>query len=217
MPRPVRSNPLALAVLVSLYERPMHPYEVAQQLRSRAKHESVRLNYGSLYAVVDSLERRSLIEARETVREGRRPERTVYGITDEGAREMIDWLTEIVGVPTKEYSQFLAGLSFLPALTPEDALAALRMRAEALGLRLAQIHAGIRASEDYGLPRIFTLESEYEEQQLAAEQTFVSKLIGDIEADGLEGLELWRSFHAGTASAPAPGEGVVADSAGDEA
>ena len=53
MPRRNRSNPLALAVLVSLYEKPMHPYEIAQTLRLRAKHESVRLNYGSLYAVVD--------------------------------------------------------------------------------------------------------------------------------------------------------------------
>ncbi|MGH9081205.1 MAG: PadR family transcriptional regulator [Acidimicrobiales bacterium] len=213
MPRSVRSNPLALAVLVSLYERPMHPYEVAQQLRSRAKQESVRLNYGSLYGVVESLERRSLIVAQETVRAGKRPERTVYAITEAGAREMIDWLTEIVGVPTKEYPQFLAGLSFLPALTPEDALAVLRMRADALGIQLAQIHGGIRAAGDVGLPRIFSLESEYEEQQLDAELTFVSKLITDIESGGLEGLELWRSFHAD----PTFGGGVAADVERDEA
>ena len=116
MPRQARSNPLALAVLVSLYEKPMHPYEVAQTLRTRAKQESVRLNYGSLYAVVESLEKRGLIAARETVREGKRPERTVYEITDEGAREMIDWMTELIGVPDKEYPKFMAGLSFLAAL-----------------------------------------------------------------------------------------------------
>ena len=50
-----RNNPLALAVLICLSERPMHPYEVATTLRQRQKHESVRLNYGSLYAVVASL------------------------------------------------------------------------------------------------------------------------------------------------------------------
>lgn len=66
-----RANPLALAVLLCLYEKPMHPYEVATTLRQRGKHYSVRLNYGSLYAVVDSLERRGLIEATET-----RPRRT---------------------------------------------------------------------------------------------------------------------------------------------
>jgi DNA-binding PadR family transcriptional regulator len=200
MPRQARSNPLALAVLVSLYERPMHPYEVAQQLRSRAKQESVRLNYGSLYAVVDSLERRSLITARETVREGRRPERTIYAITDAGTREMIDWLTEIVGVPTKEYPQFMAGLSFVAALVPDDALAALRLRTDGLGFRLAQIRGGIQAAGDLGLPRLFTLESEYEEQVLDAELHFVSALIKDIESGDLGGLDGWTAFHTdGTA------------------
>ncbi len=31
------SNPLALAVLVLLFERPMHPYEIAATLRIRNK------------------------------------------------------------------------------------------------------------------------------------------------------------------------------------
>ena len=99
MARPSRSNPLALAVLVSLYEKPMHPYEVAQTLRHRAKQESVRLNYGSLYAVVESLEKKGLIKATGTVRDGKRPERTIYQITDDGAREMNEWMTELISVP----------------------------------------------------------------------------------------------------------------------
>ena len=36
----------------------MHPYEISQTLRTRAKHKSIRLNYGSLYGVVESLERK---------------------------------------------------------------------------------------------------------------------------------------------------------------
>ena len=57
-----RSNALALAVLICLYERPMHPYEIATTLRQRNQHESVKLNYGSLYGVVESLKRRGLIK-----------------------------------------------------------------------------------------------------------------------------------------------------------
>ena len=49
------SNPLALALLVLLYERPMHPYEMAATLRERRKESSIKLNYGSLYTVVDNL------------------------------------------------------------------------------------------------------------------------------------------------------------------
>src|SRR5437660_10354520 len=106
----------------------MHPYEVAQTLRSRAKHESVRLNYGSLYGVVASLEGRKLIRAISSEREGKRPERTTYEITDAGSRQLVDWLSDLVASPVKEYLQFEAALSFLPVLTPDDALAVLRTR-----------------------------------------------------------------------------------------
>src|ERR1700729_4031806 len=126
MARSSRANPLAPAGLVSLYEKPMHPYEVAQTLRQRAKQESVRLNYGSLYAVVESLEKKGFIKATGTVREGKRPQSTVYEITDEGSLEMTDWLTELIGTPNKEYQEDQAGLSYIPALDPGDALAALR-------------------------------------------------------------------------------------------
>jgi DNA-binding PadR family transcriptional regulator len=194
MPRWSRSNPLALAVLVCLYEKPMHPYEVAQTLRTRAKEQSVRLNYGSLYAVVESLEKKGFIKATGTVREGKRPQRTVYEITDEGSLEMTDWLTELIGTPNKEYPAFQAGLSFLPALDPDDALAALRRRAEALTMKLVAMRGAMQAARDAGLPRIFELESEYEERTLSAEFAFVRALVEEMENGTLEGLDLWRLF-----------------------
>jgi DNA-binding PadR family transcriptional regulator len=203
MPRAVRSNPLAMAVLVCLYERAMHPYEVAQTLRERAKHESVRLNYGSLYAVVESLEKRGLIKATGTIREGKRPERTVYEITDEGSREMVDWLTDLVGVPAKEYPQFMAGLSFIAALDPDDALRALRERADGLGFKLAGLRGSMEAARTAGLPRLFELEVEYEEGQLVAELQFVKRLIADIETKALEGIDMWKGFHDETIPAEA--------------
>ena len=195
MPRWFRSNPLALAVLVCLYEKPMHPYEVAQTLRQRAKQESVRLNYGSLYAVVESLERRGFIKATGTVRDGRRPERTVYEITNDGTREMNDWMTDLIGVPAKEYPVFMAGLSFIPSLHPDEALMALRSRADALKVKLGGMRGAMKAAKDAGLPRLFELEAEYEAQQLAAELKFVNGLADEISAGTLEGLDMWRMFH----------------------
>jgi DNA-binding PadR family transcriptional regulator len=194
MPRWSRSNPLALAVLVCLYEKPMHPYEVAQTLRARAKEQSVRLNYGSLYAVVESLEKKGFIKATGTVRDGKRPQRTIYEITDDGSLEMTDWLTELVGTPNKEYPAFMAGLSFIAALDPDDALAALRHRSEMLTVKLAALRGVEKAAHDAGLPRIFGLEAEYEEGQLVAESRFVTALAEEMENGTLEGLELWRLF-----------------------
>jgi len=195
MPRWSRSNPLALAVLVSLYEKPMHPYEVAQTLRQRAKQESVRLNYGSLYAVVEALEKKGFIKATGTMREGRRPERTVYEITEDGSREMNDWMTELIGVPAKEYPAFMAGLSFIASLHPDEALMALRSRADALKIKIAGMRGAMKATRDAGLPRLFELEAEYEEQQVVTELKFVNNLVQEMSAGTLQGLDMWRIFH----------------------
>jgi DNA-binding PadR family transcriptional regulator len=190
-----RSNPLALAVLTCLYERPMHPYEINQTLRSRAKEASIRLNYGSLYGVVGSLEKYGLIRAVETVRAGKRPPRTVYDITEAGRTEMSEWLSELVAVPVKEFLQFEAGLSLLGALPPDDAVALLRQRCEALEVQLDQSRALHEALSKRGLPRLFSIESEYEAALLEAELAFTRGLVADIDAGVISGIDEWRSWH----------------------
>jgi DNA-binding PadR family transcriptional regulator len=190
-----RSNPLALAVLTCLYEKPMHPYEISQTLRARGKQESIRINFGSLYGVVASLERRRLIRAVETVREGKRPERTVYDITESGRTEMNEWLAEVLSVPVKEYVQYEAGLSLLPAIPPDEAIPLLRMRCEGLEIQLDRSDALHEAMEKRGLPRLFSLESEYEAALWRAELEFTRLLIADIESGELSGLDEWRQWH----------------------
>jgi DNA-binding PadR family transcriptional regulator len=204
--RHARANPLALAVLTCLLEKPMHPYEVAQTLRTRAKHESIRLNYGSLYGVVESLEKRGLIRATETVRAGRRPERTIYEVTDPGLREMSDWLSELVAVPVKEYLQFEAALSLLPALPPEEALESLGQRARTLEMEITMLK-GVQAATAGELPRLFVLETEYVQALRQAELEYVVALRKDIESGELTGLEEWRSWYApgGERAEPDPG------------
>src|SRR6266536_2219467 len=122
------SNPLALAVLALLSEKPMHPYEMSTTLRNRSKEESIKLNYGSLYSVVETLHRHELIDVQETIREGRRPERTIYSITEAGRVELVDWLSELLSIPVKEFTQFEAALSLMPCLPPDEVSRLLHMR-----------------------------------------------------------------------------------------
>jgi DNA-binding PadR family transcriptional regulator len=192
-----RSNPLALAVLSCLYERPMHPYEVAQTLRHRAKHESIKLNYGSLYNVVEGLEKRGFIRVTETVREGRRPERTIYEITETGSREFIDWLSALITTPVKEYLQFEAALSLLPALPPGEAAALLRERINELEHRLNFSKLTMDNMRKAGLPRLFGVENEYVEALMQAELDYVRNLVKEIEAGTLDGLEMWQHWFEG--------------------
>ena len=172
----------------------MHPYEVAQTLRQRQKHESIRLNYGSLYGVVDGLERQRLVEARETVREGKRPERTVYGITEKGIRELVDWMSELVSGPVKEYPQFETALSLLPALPPDLAAELLAQRVVNLDLVLTQKRAATAAAEAQGLPRLFMLEAEYAVAMLTAERDLTEQLAREVAEGTLDGIDEWRSW-----------------------
>jgi DNA-binding PadR family transcriptional regulator len=191
------SNPLALAVLCLLLERPMHPYEMSTTLRERGKEDSIKLNYGSLYAVVESLVRHGYIVARETVREGRRPERTIYELTPAGHEEYVSWMSELLAVPTKEYPRFEAALSLIGGIPPEDALALLDERAMRLELALrARRSTSELAGGDYHVPRLFLIEGEYHDALLEAELKFVRGLAADIRNGSLEGIEGWRSLHA---------------------
>ena len=76
-------------------------------------------------------------------------------------------MTELIGVPAKEYPVFMAGLSFLPSLDPDEALSALRIRAEAAQGQARRDEGHHGAAKAAGLPRLFELETEYEEQHLA--------------------------------------------------
>ena len=192
------SNPLALAVMALLYERPMHPYEMVSTMRERGKHESVRLRYSSLYSVVEALEKKRLIVARETVREGRRPERTVYGITDAGGEEFLSWLRELLREPAKEYTQFAAGLSFIAALPPEEAAALLGERVRLLEGEIGEMKSRLDIVLGQGLPRLFLIESEHELVLREAELGWVRDLVGEIRGGTLGGIRGWKDFHSGS-------------------
>src|SRR5712671_3089158 len=84
-------NLLALALLSLLAQRPMYPYEMAQTLKARGKDNTIKINWGSLYTVVQNLEKYGFIEVDGTEREGHQPERTTYRITEAGQAELRDW------------------------------------------------------------------------------------------------------------------------------
>jgi DNA-binding PadR family transcriptional regulator len=212
MPKPSRpSNPLALAVLALLFERPMHPYEMAATLKDRHKEESIKLRYGSLYTVIDALLARSLIEARETSRAGNRPERTVYILTGAGLDALRDWMRDLLRHPAKEFTQFEAGLSLLPVLPPDEVVTLLRDRALHLSgqvwkmegelAELSQHDIGALSGQELPaamkgqkFPPLFTIESEYRLAMIRAELAFVTELVRRITEEGFGPVEMWRDI-----------------------
>ncbi|SCL38655.1 transcriptional regulator, PadR family [Micromonospora rhizosphaerae] len=187
-------NLLALAVLSALAQRPMHPYEIATTLRAWGKDQDMEIKWGSFYTVIRNMDRHALIEAVESVRAGRRPERTVYRITDAGRAELVDWARELVSTPEPEQPRFRAGLSVLAVLHPDEAAALLRQRLE-------RLEGAIRAERDAltehlrQIPRLFLVESEYDLAMREAEAAWVRGLLAELTADTYPGIDQWRAFH----------------------
>ena len=177
------SNPLALAILVLLYERPMHPYEMATTMRERRKESSIKLNYGSLYTVIEQLLREKFIAIREILKEGKRPEKTVYELTPSGETELIDWMRELVSSPMKEYPMFEAAISLLPVLPPQEVIDLLEIRIGLLKKTIEEFDEEDRICRQMKLPRLFSLESEYYKALTLAEYKFSKDLLSDIKRD----------------------------------
>jgi DNA-binding PadR family transcriptional regulator len=190
-----RSNPLALAVLVMLFERSMHPYEMAATLKQRRKEDSIKIRYGSLYTVIALLQEEGFIRPRETIREGRRPERTIYELTGAGKAEMSEWLRELIGRPVKEYTQFEAGLCLLQALRPDEAITLLKDRQNRLEQECRDLRAGLDHVLGTGLPRLYLVEVDYRLSRLEAERAFVESLLQRMAEERWDASPIWWHLH----------------------
>ena len=178
----------------------MHPYEMATTLRERGKDRSIKLNYGALYTVVEALQRHGLISVHESEREGRRPERTVYRLTRAGRIELIDWLSELISRPVKEYTQFEAGLSLIPVLPPEDATVLLEQRSTHLEMEIEQQRSLLQLGVQHGISRLNLIESEYLLAMYEAELAWTRNFAEAIRSEQLPGLPEWKTFSRATAS-----------------
>ena len=190
-----RTNPLALAVLALLAERPMHPYEMAQTMRERHQEEVIKLNYGSLYTVVESLHKHELITASATQKAGNRPERTVYAATGAGTAELHDWLRELIAVPAKEYRRFEAGISMVGLLPPHDALTVVEQREAAVGEQLTALAVLLERLAGMGLPQLAWIELDYRMAMLRAERAWLAWFATATREGTVGGYTDWEDKH----------------------
>ncbi|WP_194819598.1 PadR family transcriptional regulator [Nocardia sp. XZ_19_385] len=189
------NNLLALAVLSVIVERPMHRYEIASMLKQRGKDRDMDIKWGSLYTVVQNMAKAGFLEEIGSERDGARPERVIYQITDAGRAEMRDWTTELIADPELEASRFTAGLSMLGVLPPDLVI-------ELLGNRIAVLDEVLESgraelAELKGkLPRLFTVETEYGLAMLAAELAWAHSFRAELVDGTFPDLGFWRRMHA---------------------
>jgi DNA-binding PadR family transcriptional regulator len=174
-----------MAILVALYEAPMHPYRMQQLIKERGKDRVINVQRRtSIYQTIAQLEKAGLIKVRETSRDENRPERTVYELTTEGQVTIVEWMREALSTPAQEFPEFPAAISFLPILLPDDALRQLERRAGALADMLADVNEAMADASRF-LPRLVLLEDELLRTTLEAELNWVQALIQDLKSGAL--------------------------------
>jgi DNA-binding PadR family transcriptional regulator len=188
-------NLLALAVLSYLTQRPMHPYELGRTLRAHGDERSIKFNHGSLYMVVRQLAKAGLIAEQETVREGQRPERTVYALTDAGRQEFHAWLRELLEEPRHEYPQFVAALSLVAALPPDEVVELLANRRRKLAEQRTESAEIVERTVAAGVHPLFLIEEEYRLALLDAEAAFVDDFVARITDPETGWGPEWAALH----------------------
>lgn len=185
--RPLPRTPVALSVLNLLNERSMHPYEMRAMMRERGHDRAFRIRESSVYDTVARLADRGFIEPVEVNREGRRPERTVYAITEAGRDELMVWLKELTAEPPAESPAFAAPLMFIYALGRDGAISALQQRAALLAAEISSSEAYRRAilAEIPAFPRIFGIEEEYAQAMRQAELAWVRATVAELRDGSL--------------------------------
>jgi DNA-binding PadR family transcriptional regulator len=132
---------LGISVLALLRGRPMHGYEMFQTLVQRHADHIVKVRPGSLYHVVDRLTEEKLIRRAATARDGKRPERAIYEITDAGAESLAEQVREMIATPVHEFPQFVVALAEVDTLGSDAAANAVDDRIGAMEARAAEIMA----------------------------------------------------------------------------
>ncbi|HUY87744.1 MAG TPA: PadR family transcriptional regulator [Pirellulales bacterium] len=180
----MRRNLWALTVLCLLREREMHPYEMQRLIRERHKEDFLDLKRGSLYHAIERLAKAGFIEEVGVSREGRRPERTTYRLTEAGESEVLDWLRDLLARPVRETSSFVAAMSFVAHLAPDEAADQLRVRARQLECGIVAIGA-ILENLTPQIGRVPLLEAEYALAMRKAELQWVRALVDDLHSGQL--------------------------------
>ena len=189
----IRRSNIALAVLAFLYEAPMHPYRMQQLIKERGKDEVINVQQrASLYQTIKYLLRAELIQVRETEREQKRPERTIYELTAAGRQTLHQWLREMLATPAGEFPEFPAALAYLVLLTPEDALQQLQRRVDTLSAEVARL-AGQLQQAGQRVPRLFLIELEYLRTAMTTELTWVQSLMADMQSGQLTWNDAWKA------------------------
>jgi len=175
-----RLTPLGLMVLALLREGDMHPYEMIRLMRLRRDDRLVAITNGTMYHTVSRLLKAGLIAEVGVDRDGNRPERTTYTLTDAGSDVVAEWVRR--QLPRAERSpEFRVALAEAHNLPRDEVRALLSQRRAALAATHAELAGGHRSAHEQGVPAQFLLEVERDLAVLTAEIAWLDGVLERLE------------------------------------
>lgn len=202
--------PLAILALSVISEHPIHAYQLLTTLRGRygEQRQVVPISPGSVYRSVDKLETAGLVVKVKTEREGNRPERTTFAITDNGHKCLRHHIALFISETDRDSLHFTMGLLLLNDLELDEALALLTERRDTQERQLEEDRRDLQVFLDSGLQRRYVLDYLLRQELLAAEITWIDSLIAAMK----DGSVPWHSPHGGQCDNPCDNPG---DDSGD--
>lgn len=177
-----RLTPLGVMVLALLAEGDMHPYEMIRLMRARKDDRLVAITNGTLYHTVARLEKAGLLAEVGVDREGNRPERTTYAVTNAGTRAVREWIRrELVRVDRP--AEVRIALAEAHNLERSEVVALLGERRTALAA-LRDLHeSGLRGAVAKGVPHQYLIELEREGALLRTDLDWLDRLIARLDGE----------------------------------
>lgn len=164
----------------------MHPYALHRVMVERGKTGIVPLpTRSTLYQLLERLARAGFVEAAGVERDGARPDRTLYRLTDAGGQAARAWLLDYLAAGSQERAGFVAALSSMMMLMPTEARKALTLRRERLAAERADLHEELARGAAVDLPRLFQLDEDYRLRQLEVDLSWLDALLDDLDSGRL--------------------------------
>ena len=171
-----RLTPLGVMVLALLREDDMHPYEMVRVLRRRRDDRMVSVTNGTLYHTVGRLHEQRLVVEVGVDRDGNRPERTTYSLTDAGRDAVVDWVRAQLPQNTHP-DRFRVALAEAHNLDRTEVIGLLTQRRDALAEDLATHAAGLDSASGLGVPDQFLVEVDRQRHLLTTDLAWTEQFL----------------------------------------
>ncbi|PVE96627.1 PadR family transcriptional regulator [Microbacterium sp. TPD7012] len=179
-----RLTPMGVMVLALLREADMHPYEMVRLMRTRHDDRLLTITNGTLYHTVARLQRAGLIDEVGIDRDGNRPERTTYTLTDAGRDAVIAWVRRELPKVDRP-AEFRVALAEAHNLEHADVVELLEERRVALVDDHTMHRDGLSKARANSVPEQVLVEIERQEALLAAELRWLDSLLARLDADSI--------------------------------